>query len=154
MSQFTEIHGEDAVAKTKDKIYCRDVLATRAAAGLARSAVREVLLSLHVPGAVDDAQLIMAELVNNAIAVSPPDATIRLFVGFRAQGLVLAVWDGDQRMPERRPVPELTLETLDLRPENFDRNGGWGLGLIAALSRQTWVEPAEPGKWVCASLDV
>ncbi|MBG6092154.1 ATP-binding protein [Actinomadura viridis] len=130
------------------------MLASRAASGVARSAVRDVLLGLGYPHAVGDAQLIIAEMVNNAIAVSPPDSTIRIFVGFRPLGLVVAVWDGDSRMPQRRPAAGVTLRTLDLRPENFDRNGGWGLALIEALARRAWLEHAVTGKWVCALLNV
>jgi anti-sigma regulatory factor (Ser/Thr protein kinase) len=142
------------VTGTRDKVYCREVLASKAAAGLARSGVKGVLLGLGLAGAIDDGCLIMGELVNNAVAVSPNASTIRIFAGLRARGLVVAVWDADQRMPQRRPMVETSLEELDLRPENFDRNGGWGLGIVTALAKECWVERTEPGKWVCASLDV
>ncbi|RAY15691.1 hypothetical protein DPM19_07865 [Actinomadura craniellae] len=113
----------------------------------------EVLLNIGLPHAVDDGILIMAELVNNAVAVTPPGGIIRLFAGPRMEGIVMAVWDADDRIPKPGPPPAITAESLDLRPENFDRNGGWGLGIVATLARECWIERTRPGKWVCASLD-
>ena len=138
----------------KERVYSREMPATKAAAGLARSGVKSVLLELGFAEAVEDGCLIVGELVNNAIAVSSEASIIRVFAGLRPRGLVVAVWDADQRMPRRRPAPQMSLEELDLRPENFDRNGGWGLGIVAALARECWVERTNPGKWGCASLNV
>lgn len=131
---------------------CRELLATKAAAGLARTYVRQRLVLLGFAGAVDDAVLIAGELVANAVAATPRDATLRIFLGHRPRGLVFGVWDGSAAMPVPRSPGEITLETIDRLP---DEPGGWGLGLVAALARDYWTEPApQGGKWVCALLDV
>lgn len=133
----------------------RELLATPATVGLVRTYVGAQLEKLGHRDAVPDAQLVAAELVTNAVAVSGWGGTIRVFLGNRPRGLVFGVWDPSPRMPERRPVPEPTLETLDLSPDNFDRNGGWGLTVVAALTRDLWVErSSRGGKWVCAALNV
>ncbi|MBA9007929.1 ATP-binding protein [Thermomonospora cellulosilytica] len=133
----------------------RELLATAAAAGLARTYVDVQLRKLGCAEAVHDAQLVATELVANAIAECRWGGTIRIFLGQRPRGLVFGVWDPGPRMPRRGPMPELTLGTLDLDPAGFDRNGGRGLAVVAALTRDLWVERSRPGgKWVCALLDV
>jgi hypothetical protein len=56
-------------------------------------------------------------------------------------------------VPAGKPPPDLTLETLDLSPENWDANSGWGLTIVAALSDQCGysLDP-KGGKWVWARL--
>jgi anti-sigma regulatory factor (Ser/Thr protein kinase) len=133
----------------------RELLATPAAVGLVRTYVGAQLDKWGYSGAVSDAQLVAAELVTNAVAISGWGGTIRVFLGNRPKGLVFGVWDPSPHMPERKPPPELTLETLDLSPGDFDRNGGWGLTVVEALTRDLWIErPSHGGKWVCAALDV
>jgi hypothetical protein len=70
-------------------------------------------------------------------------------------GVIIAVWDSSVLMPERRPVVELSLDDLDLSPENYDNNGGWGLALVQALSLSCGVtRDPKGGKWVWARVGV
>ncbi|REE98403.1 hypothetical protein DFJ69_3890 [Thermomonospora umbrina] len=131
----------------------REFLATKASAGVVRDAVGRGLREMGMAHAVGDAVLIADELVCNAIAVSPKGAMVRVWLDRRAEGVVLAVWDQDERMPELKRV-EITLETLDVSEENFDENGGWGIPLVLALSRRCWTVRTPPhGKWVCALIN-
>src|SRR4051794_15292389 len=95
-----------------------------------------------------DLHLIAAELLTNAVHETP-DQTIRTrcVPDFAAGVIHFAVWDSSARKPEAN-MPELTLETLDLREENFDDNGGWGLPLVAALAENCGITPTQDGKWV------
>lgn len=129
----------------------REMLATRAASGLARSYIRQHLYQLGLAHAVEDTSLIGTELVSNAIAASAPGSTIRLFIGYRCGKLILAVWDDSPAMPVRKESEPLTPEAVDKLP---DDPGGWGLGLVEALAQGFWTEPAGSGKWVCAALKI
>jgi hypothetical protein len=98
--------------------------------------------------------LIAAELLANAIHETPGQRIrTRCVPDFDAGVIHFAVWDSSTRKPEAN-MPELTLETLDLREENFDDNGGWGLPLVAALAESCGVTPTENGKWVWAIIKV
>lgn len=97
-----------------------------------------------------DVQLVAAELVANACAVTP-DSRIRVRLTREPQAVLLGVWDGSGYMPQVRPVKELSLDDIDLSPENFDRNGGWGLQLVQSISAECGVTRTSPqGKWVWA----
>jgi hypothetical protein len=101
-----------------------------------------------------DLHLIAAELLTNAIHETP-ERTIRTYClpDLNAGVIHFAVWDSSARKPEAHR-PELTLATLDLREENFDNNGGWGLPLVEALAESCGITPAEGGKWVWANIKV
>jgi anti-sigma regulatory factor (Ser/Thr protein kinase) len=99
-------------------------------------------------GVAGDVQLIAAELVANACEATP-DGQIWIRFFREPSALYLSVWDESDRMPEPRPVEDLTLDDLDLSPENFDCNGGRGLQLVQALSSECGVTRTQPrGKWV------
>jgi hypothetical protein len=56
-------------------------------------------------------------------------------------------------MPRVKPVVELAPENLDLSPEHWDDNGGWGPPLVRAVAAECGVTPTPPrGKWVWAKL--
>ncbi|SEG23420.1 Anti-sigma regulatory factor (Ser/Thr protein kinase) [Thermomonospora echinospora] len=131
----------------------RRLLASPAAVGLARTYVGAHLRRLGYPDAIEDAQLIAAELVTNAARASGPWDTVVLFLGEQSRGLVLAVWDGAAGTPSPGPLPVVDLNDVDALP---DDPGGWGLHIVRALSREVWMERpgTGPGKWVCASLNV
>jgi hypothetical protein len=98
--------------------------------------------------------LIAAELLANAVHETPGRRIrTRCVPDFDAGVIHFAVWDSSARKPEAN-MPELTLETLDLREENFDDNGGWGLPLVAALAESCGITPTVDGKWVWASIKV
>jgi anti-sigma regulatory factor (Ser/Thr protein kinase) len=99
-----------------------------------------------------DARLIVDELVLNACAATP-EGEIRVEVTLEPRMLRFAVWDASDRMPRPRPVVELAPQDLDLSPEGWDDNGGWGLPLVLAVSAECGTVPTAPsGKWVCAAL--
>jgi signal transduction histidine kinase len=99
--------------------------------------------------------LVITELVNNAVAETPDrEIRIRCSRDFTARTIWVGVWDSSDRNP-KVALPDLTPETLDLRAENFDDNGGWGLPLVRALSTSCGVEPTSGGgKWVWANISV
>ena len=90
----------------------------------------------HEPLRVDVC-LATAELVANACEVTPDHPIrIRFSPEFERRLLLLAVWDVSDDQP-KVITPDLTLETLDLSEENFDKNGGWVYPLSMPLRRST-----------------
>jgi K+-sensing histidine kinase KdpD len=121
--------------------------ASRAAAGLAWSLVEQRLITWRVgEPARYDAHLILSELVANAVAVTPPGECITVQCGRDGSGVVIGVVDHSPEIPRNpAPVVELRLEELDLAEENWDRNGGWGLTIVRALSADCGVNPLPSG---------
>src|SRR5512139_3648615 len=91
----------------------------------------------------DDVQLVAAELVANACAITP-DGPITVRFCREAGAVVLAVWDASDEMPRVQSVRELTLDDLDLCEANFDHNGGRGLQLVQALASECGVRKTAP----------
>jgi len=121
--------------------------ASPASAGLDWSLVEQRLLTWGVGADVRyDVRLVLSELVANAVSVTPADGRITVGCDRDAVGVVVGVADPCPRLL-RAPAPlvEPRLEDLDLREENFDRNGGWGLGIVAALSVEHGVAPVPDG---------
>jgi hypothetical protein len=106
-------------------------------------------------GVRENLAIVVTELVNNATAETPNlEIRIQCFRDFDAGVIRVGVWDSSDRKPEAT-MPGLTPDTLDLREENFDDNGGWGLPIVQALSADCGVEPTHGGgKWVWASIGV
>ncbi len=128
------------------------MLASPVVAGFARELVSGVLWEWGLPFLVPDAVLVMGELAANAIEASGRQDVIKVHVELGVGEVVLAVWDGCAAQPVAQDV-ELSLETLDLREENFDANGGWGLSIVEGLAERYWVDHTRPvGKWVCAAM--
>jgi Histidine kinase-like ATPase domain len=99
--------------------------------------------------------LVATELINNAVGETP-DRQIRIRCSheFNARIIWVGVWDSSDENP-KVAMPDLTPETLDLRAEKFDDNGGWGLPIVQALSVGCGVEPTSGGgKWVWANVSV
>jgi len=129
------------------------MLASPAAIGMARTLADARLRNWDNSSILDDALLIVTELVTNAAAVTPGKKIV-LQVSRDAGGIIIAVWDSSDLMPEPKPIVELTLEDLDLSEENFDNNGGWGLALVEALAASCGVTPdPKGGKWIWARLN-
>ena len=99
--------------------------------------------------------LVVTELINNAVGETPDQQIrIRCAPDFTARIIRVEVWDSSDREP-KVAMPDLTPETLDLRAENYDDNGGWGLPLVRALSTGCGVEPTSGGgKWVWANISI
>jgi hypothetical protein len=131
----------------------RDLLATRAAVGLARDMVTSFVRSAGLEGHAEAGRSIIGELMSNSVKASRPAALVRMHVGRRDPHLCLAVRDGaGYRLPQP-VVPVSTVAEIDASP-SFDF-GGWGLLIVTTLADRTWVHRTGPGtKWVCASIDL
>lgn len=94
------------------------------AAGLARRAVGELETELP-PRALEDAKLLVSELVTNSVrhAGLPPDAILLLSIQFIPDGIRVEVTDAGAGFdPETRPSPGV--------------ERGWGLYLVDRISRR------------------
>ncbi|MFD0856842.1 ATP-binding protein [Actinomadura adrarensis] len=126
--------------------------ASNAAAGLARTLTNARLEKWGYSHISYDAFLIASELVSNAIEFTRGQEIV--YRVSRADGeVMLAVWDSSSRVPARREPTVRTLDDLDLAPERWDGNGGWGLNIVATLaSRCGYTTDPKGGKWVWATL--
>jgi anti-sigma regulatory factor (Ser/Thr protein kinase) len=137
-------------AMTSDELRMH-VLASRAAAGIVRDRFQRCLNAWGLPYLSDDVLLCTGELVANAVAAAPT-AELRVRISREPSGVLVEVWDPSNAMPEAKPVVEPTLDDLDLSPENFDANGGWGLPIVVTLATACGFTPHPPdgGKTVWA----
>ena len=105
----------------------------------ARLHARHVFREWGHAGIAPDGEIIVSELVTNAIAASlriaaeagPPPVRLRLTD--RPRGVQVEVWDALDRMPQRAPDPAP------------DAEGGRGLVLVEALSTRWGAYPAAGG---------
>lgn len=96
--------------------------------------------------------LIADELVTNAVTETP-ESQIRISCRYDHVIVTFAVWDSSFREPTY-VMPQLDAENLDLSPERFDANGGWGLTLVRNLASDFGVSRTSTGKWVWAEMKV
>jgi two-component sensor histidine kinase len=105
----------------------RSYLELRALPASVRSArlhVRTRLREWRLGGLADTAELLVSEMITNAVRASAPHAQrTRLWLTSDRHSVLLQVWDADHRPPVRR----------DVGP---DAEAGRGLLLIEALSAQ------------------
>ncbi|OLT17413.1 hypothetical protein BJF79_17830 [Actinomadura sp. CNU-125] len=128
------------------------LLGTSTAVGLARTLACARLRKWDCSHILDDALLIVSELVTNA-ARQTPHKELRFQVSRDANGIIIAVWDSSPEIPKPKPLFELTLDGLDLSEDAFDNNGGRGLPIIQTLSTTCGVtKDPNGGKWVWARL--
>ena len=119
---------------------CRlELCATPSAVPCARSLARRIVLEWGRCDLVDTAELLVSELVTNAIQASAglPRPVVRLWLVAERDNIVIRVWDGSTDMPTRR----------DAGPES---EHGRGLMLVESLSKQ-WgacIKPAGKVVWV------
>ena len=87
-------------------------------------------------------------------ARATPAKQIKFQLTREPSGVLIAVWDSLDDIPEPQPMVELTLETLDLSEEHWDDNGGRGLPIVDNLAT-AWGFTPDPtaGKWAWARLD-
>ncbi len=112
-----------------------------AAPARARWRTRLAALTWGLPGLADDAELLVSELVTNAVQASDgrAGAVVRLRLVADHESLVLAVWDGGDGLPAR-------CEVGPFEP------GGRGLMIVDALSSSWGAYATVPGKCVWAQL--
>jgi anti-sigma regulatory factor (Ser/Thr protein kinase) len=103
----------------------------------ARAAVARAAGDLEVESLSDDLQLVVSELVTNAIRYADPPVELEIEAG--EDTVTIAVADGSAGRPEPK-APGL------------DAEGGRGLLLIDLLAAETGVRPEPPGKTIWASL--
>src|SRR5258708_3030332 len=129
------------------------LLAAKASAGLARTLAEQRLHKWNCSHMADAVLLITTELVANA-ARATPAKQIKFQLTREPSGVLIAVWDSLDDIPEPQPMVELTLETLDLSEEHWDDNGGRGLPIVDTLAT-AWGFTPDPtaGKWAWARLD-
>jgi anti-sigma-K factor RskA len=91
-----------------------------------RQRIGNRLAAWRLEAVADDARLVAAELIANACAATP-DGELRVTFTREPGAVLLAVWDSSDALPRVKPVVELQPHDLDLSPERWDDNGGWGL---------------------------
>jgi anti-sigma regulatory factor (Ser/Thr protein kinase) len=116
-----------------------DLDADTAGVATARRLTKEALSRWGCDGLIDDAQLVVTELVTNAILHSKSDCTVTIDLG--AQKLRIAVTDNGNGVPEPQPF-------------DLTREGGRGLLIVATLADAWGVIPEDgaAGKTVWAEL--
>jgi anti-sigma regulatory factor (Ser/Thr protein kinase) len=113
--------------------------ATPSAVCCARSLAKSVVLEWGRPDLADTAELLVSELVTNAIAASAalPGPVVRLWLAAESGSIIIRVWDASPAIPKRRI-------------SGPDCEDGWGLILVESLSKQWGTCPEPTGKvvWV------
>ncbi|MCW2944249.1 MAG: ATPase [Actinoallomurus sp.] len=113
-----------------------------------RGWVRITMRELGRPDRSTDAELIISELVTNAVHAAPGEILKVTAVADGGES-ILAVWDPGPG------VPVVAADLLgDLENDDFDRNGGRGLFLVMAVATEWGYTPTPEngGKWVWARL--
>jgi anti-sigma regulatory factor (Ser/Thr protein kinase) len=107
----------------------------------ARLHARQVVREWGRPDLADKAELLVSELMTNAIRASArlmlPAVALRLFSDGRC--VLIHVWDGSSETPVRRDV-------------SANAESGWGLLLVESLSRDWGSFPRAGGKVVWARI--
>ena len=106
----------------------------RAAPHLAREFLRDRACPVHGAGVLDEAVLLVSELVTNAVEHGAPPVTVRVECR-GALGLQVCVSDGSVHQPRRGP-------------EDRDAESGRGVALVDLVSDAWGVEPLARGKQV------
>jgi len=97
---------------------------------LARGFVRDTCERWGVPDVLDDAVLVVSELVENAVRHAGSAPSLRLEL--RPGQFAIAVHDEDPALPRARPLTS-------------DQPGGRGLPLVAAMTKAWGVSPSPRG---------
>ncbi|MCP2335967.1 ATP-binding protein [Actinomadura rupiterrae] len=109
------------------------LLATPGSVVLARELVRYALVSWGFgKAAIEDATLVMSEIVTNALNVAAGDE-VRVRVAIYESAPLLECWDPSPTLPEQRNASP-------------DAESGRGLLIVAAYAKDTGVRPSANGK--------
>lgn len=109
------------------------------AAGLSRQFLREALCTTHHARVLDDAELLVSELITNGIRHGAPPVVLEVSCD-GSDGLQVAVSDGNPDAPEHRKAVE-------------DAESGRGITLVDLLSDDWGVDPRADGKTTWFRLD-
>lgn len=125
--------------------------AKRAIVGAARDQATTAVRDWRLPVSVDDAALVVSELVTNAIRISGPADRVILHLQWIDIGLVIGVWDHSTEMPELNKIAP----DPGALEHDEDQVGGWGLPLVQAVTAELHVDRtySPAGKWVTALLN-
>jgi len=118
-----------------------DVPADTRAASAARRAVAATLRTWRLEVLCSDAELVVSELITNAITHAPGPASHQLQIVHRATGVRLTVSDGSLSPPS-------------IRTPDDGRPGGRGLRIVETLASSWGYDRRADGKQVWADLDV
>ncbi|HUR51285.1 MAG TPA: ATP-binding protein [Mycobacteriales bacterium] len=119
-----------------------ELAAEPAASREARQATRSVLQGWQVPAqVVDDALLVVSELVTNAVRHAGESSTLELELDQDGSSLRVALADGSTESPSPRPAPHAA-------------EGGRGMTIMAALSDRWGIAPHNGGKQVWWEVDL
>ncbi len=110
-----------------------DIPCAPEAVGEARALVRDTLTAWGMPALADDAELIVSELVTNALRHGAAPVVLTLSA-IGPAALACAVADGGPKLPK-----------LDRQPPGPDAIDGRGLGIVRALARGLGVWPDSGG---------
>lgn len=116
-----------------------DIPATLAGPQVARNLVRVLLIGWELPTAVDDAQLIVSELVANAVRHAPPADTLELELTATPEQIRISLADGSSIAP--------VAAALDATSAS-----GRGIRIIAALAADWGADVHHGGKRVWVTL--
>jgi anti-sigma regulatory factor (Ser/Thr protein kinase) len=122
-----------------DRLVARwDLEADTANVAVARHRTAQLLTEWGCDGLVADAELVVTELVTNAIVHA--ETSCRVSIEHTGRGVRIAVADGDIA---NRPRPQ---------PFDLEREGGRGLLIVSTLAAAWGIAPGTTGKTVWADL--
>jgi anti-sigma regulatory factor (Ser/Thr protein kinase) len=127
------------VVQVLQREFAGDATSPAAARSFAKAALARLLHKSAPPVLCDDLELIVSELVTNAVRAGSP--TVLVSVTAKIGRIVVHVTDEAQGWPEQR---EATIHDI----------GGRGLPLVSALSETWGVRMADNGKVVWAELKI
>jgi anti-sigma regulatory factor (Ser/Thr protein kinase) len=118
-----------------------DVPLDPAAPSMARSVTAAIAHGWGMSDLVDDAELVVSELITNAYRHAPVTQSVELELIRRDGGMRIAVADGSAVRPLVRELER-----------DRQGGGGWGLRLITALATEWGSEDHQGGKRVWVDL--
>jgi anti-sigma regulatory factor (Ser/Thr protein kinase) len=127
------------VARVSQREFVGDPTSPAAARSFAKAALSDLLDRSVPPVLCDDLELIVSELVTNAVRAGSP--TVHVSLGVEDDRIAIRVTDEAQGWPEQRTA---TIHDV----------GGRGLPLVSALSETWGVRVVETGKVVWAEIKI